>query len=517
MSIAESTTHPDASAPPVRTRAVIIGTGFAGLGMAIALQRQGVDFVIVEKADDVGGTWRDNSYPGCACDVPSHLYSFSFEPKATWSKLFSPQPEILDYLKNVTEKYGLRRYIRFGQKVSRAHWDDSEYRWHVFTDSGDEYIAQFLISGAGALHIPRTPDIDGMDEFRGPAFHSAQWDHSVDLTGKRVAIIGTGASAIQIVPELVLRDVGVAEVQLYQRTPPWVVPRPNSLLPDAVRKAFATVPGLRLAVRSGIYWGLEGLGFAMTQRPSLLRAVELVGRLNIRRNVKDKDLRRRLTPKYRAGCKRILYAANYYQAVDNQKTTLITDRITRITRDGIVTDDGVEHPVDVIVYATGFHTTDSYTYVDVKGPRGEDLVDRWNREGVVAHRGIAVADMPNLFFLLGPNTGLGHTSVVFMIESQIHYVAEAIAAVDKAGAQALAPSRTAQDRSNTELQSKLAGSVWNTGGCSSWYLDDHGVNRTLWSGMTWQYWRETRSLKLAEYKFFGVGTGSSAKGRAVSV
>ena len=188
------------------TRAVIIGTGFAGLGMAIALQRRGDDFVILEKADDIGGTWRDNSYPGCACDVPSHLYSFSFEPKATWSKLFSPQPEILDYLKGVTEKYGLRRYIRFGSKVSRAHWDDSEYRWHVFTDSGDEYIAQFLISGAGALHIPRLPEIEGMDEFRGPAFHSAQWDHSVDLTGKRVAIIGTGASAIQIVPELVRRD-----------------------------------------------------------------------------------------------------------------------------------------------------------------------------------------------------------------------------------------------------------------------------------------------------------------------
>jgi cation diffusion facilitator CzcD-associated flavoprotein CzcO len=516
MSVAESTVHPTAQTPPARTRAVIIGTGFAGLGMAIALQRQGVDFVILEKADEIGGTWRDNSYPGCACDVPSHLYSFSFEPKATWSKLFSPQPEILDYLKGVTDKYGLRRYIRFGSKVNRAHWDDSEYRWHVFTESGDEYVTQFLISGAGALHIPRLPDIDGIDEFRGAAFHSAQWDHSVELAGKRVAVIGTGASAIQIVPELVRRDADVAEVQLYQRTPPWVVPRPNSLLPDAVRKAFATVPGLRLAVRSGIYWGLEGLGYAMTQRPSLLRAVELVGKWNIRRSVRDKELRRRLTPSYRAGCKRILYAADYYQAVANPKTTLITDRITRITPDAIVTGDGVEHPVDVIVYATGFHTTDSYTYVDVKGPRGEDLVDRWNREGVVAHRGIAVADMPNLFFLLGPNTGLGHTSVVFMIESQIRYVAEAIATVEKFGAQALAPSRSAQDRFNTELQDKLAGSVWNTGGCSSWYLDEHGVNRTLWSGMTWQYWRSTRSLKPAEYRFFGVGTGAPAKRRAIS-
>ena len=314
----------------VHTRALIIGTGFSGLGMAISLQKQGVDFLILEKAGDVGGTWRDNTYPGCACDVPSHLYSFSFEPKATWSKLFSPQPEIWDYLKGVTEKYGLRRYIRFDSLVDRAHWDDSEYRWHVFTADGQEYVAQFLISGAGALHIPLVPDIEGKDEFRGVAFHSAEWDHSVDLTGKRVAVIGTGASAIQIVPEIV-RDV--SELQLYQRTPPWVVPRPNKPFPEGLKRAFAYVPGLRLAVRSGIYWWLEGLGFAMTRRPALLRAVELVGKFNIRRNVKDKELRRRLTPTYRAGCKRILYSPNYYQGVANPKTQLITDRISRITPD----------------------------------------------------------------------------------------------------------------------------------------------------------------------------------------
>ncbi|MCV7401504.1 NAD(P)/FAD-dependent oxidoreductase [Mycobacterium fragae] len=515
MTVAEPTTEPSAQAPPVHTRAIIIGTGFSGLGMAIALQRQGVDFLILEKADEIGGTWRDNSYPGCACDVPSHLYSFSFEPKATWSKLFSPQPEILDYLKGVTDKYGLRRYIRFGSLVDRAHWDDSEHHWHVFTESGQEYVAQFVISGAGALHIPRLPDIEGIDEFAGAAFHSAQWDHSVDLTGKRVAVIGTGASAIQIVPAIV-NDV--AQLHMYQRTPPWVVPVPFAPLPTALRQAFATVPGLRLAVRAGIYWGLETVGFAMTQQPGLLRAIEAIGKWNIRRNVRDKELRRKLTPRYRAGCKRILYSGNnYYRAVANPKTTLITERIKRISAEGIVTDDGVEHPVDVIVYATGFHVTDSYTYVDVKGPHGEDLVDRWNREGVVAHRGIAVADVPNLFFLLGPNTGLGHTSVVFMIESQIHYVSEAIAACDRLDAQALAPTRSAQDRFNEELQQKLAGSVWNTGGCSSWYLDEHGVNRTLWSGMTWQYWRATRSLKPAEYRFFGVGTGSPADRPAAAV
>lgn len=503
MTLTDHTTEDAGHRAPVHTRALIIGTGFSGLGMGIALQKQGVEFLILEKADEIGGTWRDNTYPGCACDVPSHLYSFSFEPKATWSRLFSPQPEILDYLKGVTDKYGLRRQIRFGSKVTRAHWNDDEFRWHVFTEDGGEYVAQFLVSGVGGLHIPRFPEIEGIDDFAGAAFHSAQWDHTVDLTGKRVAVIGTGASAIQIVPAIVDR---VAELQLYQRTPPWVVPVPHQPLPNAVRRAFAIVPGLRLSVRAAIYWALEGVGFAMTKRPGLLRLIEAAGKLNIRRQVRDKELRRKLTPQYRAGCKRILYSGNnYYRAVADPKTTLVTDRITRITRDGIVTADNVEHQADVIIYATGFHVTDSYTYVGITGPNGEDLVERWNREGVQAHRGIAVADMPNLFFLLGPNTALGHTSVVFMIESQIRYVAKAIAAADQAGAQALAPSRAAQDRYNAELQDKLGGSVWITGGCNSWYLDEHGVNRTLWSGMTWQYWQSTRTLRAGEYRFSGVG------------
>ncbi|HEX2285243.1 MAG TPA: NAD(P)/FAD-dependent oxidoreductase, partial [Mycobacterium sp.] len=250
MTVAEQTAE-TGTQRPVHTRALIIGTGFSGLGMCIALQQQGVDFLMLEKADDIGGTWRDNSYPGCACDIPSHLYSFSFEPKGDWKHLFSLQDEIWDYLKGVTDKYGLRRYIEFNSLVDRAHWDDTEFRWHVFTADGREYVAQFLISGAGALHIPSIPDFVGRDEFAGAAFHSAQWDHSVDLTGKRVAVIGTGASAIQIVPEI-LDDV--AELQLYQRTPPWVVPRTNEELPPAVRRALENVPGLRLALRYGIYW-----------------------------------------------------------------------------------------------------------------------------------------------------------------------------------------------------------------------------------------------------------------------
>jgi cation diffusion facilitator CzcD-associated flavoprotein CzcO len=514
MTVAESMPQPATQAPPVHTRALIIGTGFSGIGMGIALQRQGVDFLILEKADDVGGTWRDNSYPGCACDIPSHLYSFSFEPKPDWKHLFSYQDEIWDYLKGVTDKYGLRRYIVFNSLVDRGHWDDDEYRWHVFTADGREYVAQFLISGAGALHIPSVPDIEGRDEFRGAAFHSAEWNHGVDLTGKRVAVIGTGASAIQIVPEIVDQ---VAELQLYQRTPPWVVPRTNEELPPWLRRTLTTIPGLAWALRTAIYWGQEALAYGMTKRPNILKAIELFAKWNIRRSVKDRELRRKLTPNYRIGCKRILNSSTYYRAVADPKTELITDRIARIAPDGILTADGTHRPADVIVWATGFHVTDSYTYVQIKGLHGEDLVDRWNREGLGAHRGITVADVPNLFFLLGPNTGLGHNSVVFMIESQIRYVADAIATCDRVGAQALAPTRAAQDRFNAELQRKLGRSVWNTGGCSSWYLDEHGNNRVLWGGYTWEYWKGTRSVKPAEYQFFGVGVGSPGDRAALAV
>ncbi|OBG24379.1 4-hydroxyacetophenone monooxygenase [Mycolicibacterium celeriflavum] len=500
MTVAEQTADDTTARHLVHTRALIIGTGFSGLGMAIALQRQNVDFLMLEKADEIGGTWRDNTYPGCACDIPSHMYSFSFEPKPDWKHMWSFQPEIFDYLKGVTDKYGLRRYIRFGSHVDRAHWDDDENRWHVFTKDGREFVAQFVISGAGGLHIPLVPDFAGLDEFTGAAFHSAEWDHSVDITGKRVAVIGTGASAIQIVPEIV-KDV--AELHLYQRTPAWVMPRPNNPIPEWMRNLFATVPGTRALVRAGIYWLHEAVGFAMTKQPRLLKIGDLLGKWNIRRSVKDKELRRKLTPNYRAGCKRILNSDTYYVGVANPKTEVITDGISRFTPTGIVTADGAEREVDVVVFATGFHVTDSYTYVHIKGPRGEDLVDRWNREGIAALRGITVAEMPNLFFLLGPNTALGHNSVVFMIESQIRYAAQAIAAVDEKGVQALAPTRQAQDRYNEELQGELSGTVWSTGGCQSWYLDEHGVNRTLWSGMTWQYWLATRKFDPSEYRFFG--------------
>ena len=297
--------------------------------MGIALQQQGVGFVILEKADEVGGTWRDNTYPGAACDVPSHLYSFSFAPKPDWRYVFSYQPEILDYLKGVTEKYGLRRYIKFNSHVTRAHWDDAEYRWHVFTESGQEYVAQFVISGAGGLHIPSLPDIPGLEDFRGPAFHTAQWDHDADLTGKRVAVIGTGASAIQVVPELVKT---ADQVQLYQRTAAWIKPRINFAFPRVLRRAFEFVPGLRAALRTATYWTLDSRAIALAKRPQLMKVMEWVYKANMRRYISDPELRAKLTPHYRAGCKRILISDNFYQAVANPKTEVITDGIARIPR-----------------------------------------------------------------------------------------------------------------------------------------------------------------------------------------
>ncbi|CPW03951.1 Probable monooxygenase [Mycobacteroides abscessus] len=339
------------SSEPIRIRALIVGTGFSGIGAGIALQKMGVPFHILEKAGEMGGTWRDNTYPGAACDVPTHLYSFSFEPRSNWDQLFSRQPEIFDYLKEVGAKYGLYRHVTFNTRVTRGYWDEDEYRWHVFTDGGQEYICQFLISGVGALHIPSIPEIEGLDRFEGPVFHSAQWNHDYDLTGKKVAVIGTGASAIQFVPEIVGK---VGELKLFQRTPPWVLPRTNVEFGALAKRAFAGVPGLRALFRSGMYFGAEAGAYAMNRRPALLKGIELLGRAYIKSQISDPEVRRKVTPDYRAGCKRLLGSATYYKAIENRKTELVTEAITRVTTDGVVTSDGIERKVDAIIFGTGF-------------------------------------------------------------------------------------------------------------------------------------------------------------------
>ncbi|GGF95414.1 monooxygenase [Rhodococcoides trifolii] len=486
----------------IRTRVVVIGTGFSGIGMGIKLKEAGHhDFVILEKADDIGGTWRDNTYPGCACDVPSHLYSFSFEPNTEWSKMWSGQPEILAYLRGVVDKHGLREHIRFGRTCAGGRWDPENSVWHIDTVEGDTVVAQFVVSGVGALHIPNVPALDGVETFDGPAFHSAQWDHSVDLTGKRVAVIGTGASAVQFVPQIVDR---VAELQLYQRTPAWVTPRKNFEIPSAARAAFRRLPGVRRLFRDGVYLFAETLAFGLNGRPYLMKPIENAAKKNIAKSIDDPALREKLTPDYRIGCKRILGSDTYYPALNREHTQVITDGIEKVTPRGIVARDGIEREVDVIVYATGFHVTDGFESVNIAGLDGTQLVPHWQENGIRTHLGITAAGYPNAFFLLGPNTGLGHNSVVFMIEQQISYVIEAIGLVDSASARAIMVRDDAQARFDTEIHRKLSRGVWSTGGCTSWYLDASGVNRTIWPGGTWQYWLRTRSVDPADYEFLGV-------------
>ena len=482
-----------------RTGILVIGAGFSGLGMAIQLRKRGrTDFLVLEKSQALGGTWRDNTYPGCACDVPSHMYSFSFEPNPDWSQMWAQQPEIKSYLDGLGEKYRLEENIRFGVECVGGYWDEAQLQWHIRTADGDEYIAQFLVSGIGALHIPNVPELNGIDSFAGETFHSARWNHDVDLTGKKVAVIGTGASAVQFVPRIV--DT-VGELQLYQRTPAWVLPRSNYSIPGPVRRMFRRVPLLRRAFRTSVYLSAEWLAVGLNGHVNLLRPMEYAARKYIEREVKDPVLRRKLLPDYRIGCKRILGSDSYYAALARSNAEVITDGIEEIRTGSIVGSDGTERDVDVIVYATGFHVTDGFESMNVAGIGGRELVPHWQENGIETYLGIVTAGFPNAFFLLGPNTALGHNSVVFMIEQQIRYVLEAIEFVEAGAAGALTVRPQVQRQFTSDIARKLSTGVWSTGGCTSWYLDSHGVNRTVWPGFTWQYWLRTRRFVPSEYEF----------------
>lgn len=479
---------------------VVIGTGFSGLGMAIQLKRDGRDdFVVLEKAGDVGGTWRDNTYPGCACDIQSHMYSFSFAQNPGWTRSFSPQPEIWDYLRKVTDRYRLRDHIRFGVDVTGARWDADERRWHVTTSDGD-YTARFVVAGIGALHIPSIPALPGIETFQGETFHSAGWNHDYDLTGKRVAVVGTGASAIQFVPRIA-RDT--EKLTIFQRTPPWIMPKPDHAMPNWVKTLFRLVPGAQRLYRNAIYWFLESRAAGFNGRPMLMKLASRIALANMHRAVEDPELRAKLTPDYVMGCKRVLISGDYYPALTRENVELNTTGIRAVTEHGVIDNDGVEHEVDAIIYGTGFHVTDAFDYLDVTGVDGRDLAKEWRDSGIQTHLGITVAGFPNLFYLLGPNTGLGHNSVVFMIESQIRYVSQAMALVDRAGVAALDTRESAQAEFQSDIQRKLAAGVWTQGGCTSWYLDSRGVNRTIWPGFTWRYWLRTRKLDPAVFDLVG--------------
>src|SRR5919204_2316235 len=445
---------------PQHVRVCVVGSGFSGIGMAIQLKRAGIqDFVLLERADDLGGTWRDNTYPGCACDVPSHLYSFSFEPNPHWSRTFSPQPEIWDYLRQCSQNYGIDPHVRFNHTVIEAAWDEDEELWRIETDQGS-LTADFFVSGVGALSEPKLPDIPGIESFEGGMFHSAQWDHDYDLNGKRVAVIGTGASSIQFVPKIQPR---VKQMHVFQRTAPWIVPQRDRGLTKIEQRLYKLFPPAQLAMRAAIYWLRElfVLGF---MHPREGGVNEKLARKHLESQVPDPELRRKLTPNYRMGCKRVLISDTYYPALQQPNVDLVTDSIAEITPRGIRTADGVEHDLDVIVFGTGFHVSDMPIAERVRGRDGLRLDDVW-QGSPQAYLGITVSGFPNFFMLLGPNTGLGHNSVVFMAEAQVNYVMESLRYLRRSGVHNIEPRPEVQAKFNEGIQQKLQGTVWNSGGC----------------------------------------------------
>jgi cation diffusion facilitator CzcD-associated flavoprotein CzcO len=492
---------PPGPAPlPPAVDVAIVGSGFAGIGAAVRLLQAGrTDFVVLERAGDLGGTWRDNGYPGCACDVPSHLYSFSFAPNPDWSRNFSPQPEIQAYLQRTADRFGVRRHLRFGAEMLAARWEPDRQRWRVTTRLG-ELTARVLVVAAGALSEPSVPALPGLERFTGRTFHSASWPADADLAGQRVAVIGTGASAVQIVPEV----APTAErVTVFQRTAPWVLPRRDRRITRPERWAFRHLPVTQALARCGIYSLREALLLGFTGNPLIRRRAEKVALRFLREQVRDPQLRERLTPRFQLGCKRILLSDDWYAALTRPNVDLVTDRIVAATAGGLVTADGsgrpAEHPADTIVFGTGFRVTDPPVAHRIVGADGRSLAEHWSG-GMAALYGLTVAGFPNMFFLVGPNTGLGHTSIVYMIESQLRYLVDALHRMDAAGLAAIEPRPEVQDAYNERLQQQLAGTVWNTGGCASWYLDARGRNTTLWPTFTWRFRRQLRRCDLAEYR-----------------
>jgi cation diffusion facilitator CzcD-associated flavoprotein CzcO len=475
---------------------VIIGAGFAGLGMAIGLQRQGIrDFVVLERADSVGGTWRANRYPGCGCDVPAPLYSFSFAQNPDWSRLYAPQEEIRAYLEDCTDRFGVRGHLRFGAEMTGAEWDEERERWMIELADGARLSARLLLGGFGGLSEPAYPDIEGLRDFGGRVVHTADWPEDLDLTGRHVAVIGTGASAIQLVPQAAKV---AAHVDVFQRTPPWIVPKRDQRIGRSTRRLFRRLPVTQRALRGFIFALTESVGYPITRRPQLLGRIEQMARSHLHRQVPDVALRSRLEPSYRIGCKRILVSGDYYPALCKPGVELVTEPIARISERGVVTADGVEHVADILVCSTGFDIAQAFTRMSIRGRGGVRIADVWSPK-IEAHRGTMVAGFPNFMLMSGPNTGTGSTSQVYMIEAQIHYILEALAEMRRTGTDVVEVRREAQDAYNRWLQERMRSTVWLTGGCNSWYLDENGHNSTLYPGLSSAFRRSLRGFRASEH------------------
>lgn len=483
-----------------RMRVAVVGSGFAGLGAAIALKRAGFDdVVILERADDVGGVWRDNTYPGATCDVQSPVYSFSFAPSTEWSYLFARQQEIHGYLRRVAEDFGLTPHLRLNCPVEEARWDPSASLWRL-TTAGGEVEAEHLVVATGALADPTIPEIPGIDRFAGSVFHSARWDHTVDLRGKRVAVVGTGASAIQFVPAI---QPLVEQLTLFQRTPAWVMPRHDRAIRTRERALLRALPPLRWAQRTAIYLQRELL-VAGFRHPMVMRLAERTARKHLQNQVSDPQLRAKLTPNYRLGCKRLLLSNDYLAALDQPNADVITSGIREVTADGVIDNDGTLHRVDAIILGTGFKTERLPLTDHIYGPAGTTMAETWG-QSPSAYMGTTVAGFPNVYLMHGPNIGLGHNSVITMFEAQAKYVVDAVRYSAAHGVTQLEPTPAAQHEFTTMVDRLTDGSVWTSGGCTSWYLDATGRNSNLWPATTVSYRLKTMRFRPADHV---VGTTS---------
>jgi cation diffusion facilitator CzcD-associated flavoprotein CzcO len=496
---------------PAETDIAIVGAGFSGLGAAIKLAQNGFDdYVVLERSGAVGGTWSANTYPGCQCDVPSNLYSFSFARKPDWTHSYPEQPQILEYLRDCAERFGVMPRIRLNCELLDAEWVPEERRWRIETSDGT-MSARVLIAAPGLLSEPRIPEIPGLDSFEGKWFHSARWDHSDAIAGRRVAVVGTGASAIQIVPRI---QPEVEQLYVLQRTPPWILSHNDREIGPRLKAIYRRFPPAQRLARETVYWLREGLCAAFVKFRPILKFTELIARAHIRKQVKDPELRERVTPGYALGCKRILLSDNWYPALQEPNTELVTTGIAEIRGRSIAFEDGSEREVDTIVFGTGFSPTDPPIAHRIRRRDGETLSEAW-RQSMRAYLGSTVAGFPNLFFLWGPNTNLAHSSVVFMSESQLSYVIDALKTMRRDGTDAVEVRREVQDAWNAEVQEKLQSTVWNTGGCASWYMDRNGDNPIMWPGFTFTFRRMTRRFDPAAHIALSPAGRASLEAEAV--
>jgi cation diffusion facilitator CzcD-associated flavoprotein CzcO len=494
MSLEAATNDPPRDSPTRHYDTLVVGAGFAGLGAAIKLEEAGFrDFVVLEKADVLGGTWRDNTYPGCACDVPSSVYSFSFAQNPDWSRGFAEQPEIQAYLERTAREYGVTERIHFGTEVLDAAWSEDEKRWRLSTTAGD-YTARVLIAGAGPLHEPNLPNVPGLDRFEGTAFHSARWNHDYDLSGRKVAVIGTGSSAIQFVPEIQPR---VEQLYLFQRTAPWVLPKFDRRVSEGEKALYRRFPLVQKALRGALYNTLELVQLAQ-RRPRVMQRIQRVVLRHMHSQVKDPELRRQLTPNFTLGCKRMLLSNTYYRSLTQPNAQLVPHAVTEVREHSVVGADGVEREVDTIIFGTGFHVSDPPVAERVRGADGRSIADTW-RGSPRAYLGTTVAGFPNFFMLIGPNLGNGHSSAIVLIEAQLTYILDALKTMRSRAADTVDVRPEVQAAYNERVQAALAGTVWNAGGCNSYYLDKNGTNSTIYPWTTIDLRRRTARFRADDY------------------